>query len=229
MKKVHAIAAAIAAAFVFACGAASAQEQTIFLGAVHVDVFAKMPNLSGPFLPAAAGAQLEIGSVSTLGFGYAYRFLPQWSVELALGVPPTHKVYGAGALSVAGQVANVEELPPEAFINYHWSFFGGRFNPLLGLGLNYTHFSPATSTAAGNAVSGGPTTISLSDSFGLAWHTGFTLKLDSHWSLAATVGSADVRSKLVNTTTLPNGVISAVSTDITFRPLIYSVSTGYSF
>jgi len=217
----------LAAALALLAGAASADNQSFYVGVIHIDVNAKMPDLSGPTVPP--GAQLRIGSVDTLGFGYAYRFAPEWSAELALGLPPTHKVYGAGVLKPFGQIAAVEQLPPSAFINYHFKEIVPRVRPFVGLGLNYTHFPSTASTPSGNAASGGPTTIKLSDSWGLAWHGGATIALDQHWHVAAVVASADVRSLQTATTSYPAAPSTTASTVITFRPMAYTLALGYSF
>ncbi|MBV8123714.1 MAG: OmpW family protein [Paucibacter sp.] len=218
----------LAAALALLAGAANAEsDQTFYVGVIHIDVNAKMPDFSGPAVPP--GVQIRVGGVDTLGFGYAYRFAPNWSAELALGLPPTHKIYGAGVLAPFGQVSAVEQEPPTAFINYHFAEVVPRVRPFVGLGLNYTHFPSTASTPSGNAASGGPTTIKLSDSWGLAWHAGATVALDQRWSLAGTVASADVRSLETATTSYPAAPSTTASTVITFRPMVYTLALGYSF
>ena len=48
------------------------------------------------------------------------------------------------------------------------------------------------------------------------------------WSLNATVAYADVRSKMRSYTTTKDGV-EELHTDINFRPVLYTLSLGYSF
>jgi outer membrane protein len=199
---------------------------SVYVGGSSIQVNATMPDIAGPGAPP--GARLRIGSANTVGFGYAYRINPQLSVELALGLPPTHKVYGDGVLAPFGQVAAVEQMPPTVFLNYHTPTLW-KLQPLVGLGLNYTRFSKTASTPSGDAAAGGPNRISLSSSTGLAWHAGFTVPLYDKVSLVATVAGADVKSRLTNTTAHLNAATTQSSTDITFRPTIYTLALGYSF
>ena len=224
MKTIHLLCAGL-----LALTAARAQAQhTVYLGGAHIDVDATMPPLSGGPAVPAPGALLRIGSADTLGFGYTYRFSPQWSAEVALGLPPSHKVYGAGFIEAFGQVSVVEQMPPTVFANYHFVNLGQRVQPFVGLGINYTRFTRTRSTASGDAASGGPTHIKLSDSWGLAGHIGLTVHYDKQWSLVATVAKADVKSEMTAVTQTRDGDITR-STRINFRPTVYSLSLGYSF
>ncbi len=219
----------ILCAGLLALAAAGAQAQhTVYLGGAHIDVDATMPPLTGgPAIPAP-GALLRIGSADTLGFGYTYRYSPEWSAEVALGLPPAHKVYGAGFIQAFGQVSVVEQMPPTVFANYHFVNLWQRVQPFVGLGINYTRFTKTRSTPSGDAASGGPTSIKLSDSWGLAGHVGLTVQYDKHWSLVATVARADVKSDMTAVTQTRDGEITR-STRINFRPTVYSLSLGYSF
>ena len=226
----HSTRIALAAALLALGGAAQAQEttHTFYLGMAHFDINAKEPPLSGgPVLPAP-GATLRIGSTDSVGFGYVYRFSEKWSAEVVLGFPPVHKIYGAGFLAPFRQIAEVEQMPPTVFLNYHFDNISPRIHPFVGLGVNYTHFPSARSTASGDAASGGPTTLSLSDSWGLAGHAGINVRYTKNWSLVMTVATADVQSNMTSVTTTPTATITQ-GTHITFRPSVYSISLGYSF
>jgi outer membrane protein len=68
------------------------------------------------------------------------------------------------------------------------------------LGINYTNFDKRTSTAAGNALNGGPTHISMSDSWGLAAQVGLSYRIDERWSIQGALMTARVKSRLTATT-----------------------------
>lgn len=211
-----------------AAGLANAQTHSFYLGTARIDVRAKAPALEGgPAVPAPGGL-LEVGDATTTGFGYVYHATPEWSVEVALGIPPRHKVYGRGFLQPFGQISSVKQLPPTVFVNYHFNEILPRLSPLVGLGLNYTKFSSARSTASGDAASGGSTKITLDDSWGLAAHAGLNYQIDKNWALVSTVAMAKVKSDMKAVTSTREGNVTRTTT-IDFRPIVYTLSLGYTF
>jgi outer membrane protein len=210
-------------------GAAAAQAtHTFYLGAARIDVRSKAPALQGGDALPAPGALLHVGDADTIGFGYVYRFAPSWSAELALGLPPSHKVYGDGVIKAAGQIAVVEQMPPTAFINYHFGEILPKLHPFVGVGINYTHFSKTRSTPSGDAITGGPTRITLTDSWGAAGHVGLNVQYSKNWSLVTTIAMADVKSDQKAYTQTRQGEVVR-STRVDFRPIVYTLSLGYSF
>lgn len=210
-------------------GAVQAQTHTFYLGGIHLDVKSKAPALQGGSALPPPGAMIDVGDADTIGFGYVYRFNPTWSIEAAVGVPPTHKVYGRGFIEPFGQILSVKQVAPTVFMNYHFSpLLGGKILPFVGAGLNFTRFTDIRSTASGNAASGGPTSTTLKDSLGLAVHVGVTVPLGGRWSFVATVAHADVQTDSKATTRTNTGDIVR-TTHITFRPTAGSAALGYSF
>jgi outer membrane protein len=230
-------AAAAAGLCLFSLGA-SAQGlfsgTTFYIGGAYIDVHSKAdPLTSKPeTLPEGVKAGVRIGDASTVGLGMVMPIAGNYSFELALGIPPTHSGYGTMAISAFGQISTMKQVSPTAFVNYHFSDGGLGMAPFIGAGINYTKFTNGKSTASGDAASGGPTTQKLSDSVGLAAHAGLTYKLDKNWSMVGTIAYADVTSDLTATTTarLPDGLGPVVrTTTISFRPLVYTLSVGYTF
>lgn len=201
---------------------------SVFLGLAYIDVNARASDLTNTSLPAG----LRVGDATTVGFGFAYRFMPKWSVEAVLGLPPEHSVYGTKNIDSYGQITLVKQAPPSVFLNYHFDPVFDKFSPFVGAGLNYTWFMKTRSTQSGNAASGGDTKIKLKPSFGLTAHVGGTYQLSEHWSIVGTVAYADVRSKMTATTKSNEGDgIENVQrkSNINFRPVVYTLSVGYSF
>ena len=223
----------LAASLMALAGAASAKTavgtHTVYLGLAHIDVNSKAAPLEGGTKQfPAPGAQIRVGDATTTGFGYTYRFAPRWSGEIALGIPPSHKIYGNGVIKNAGQIAVVRQMPPTVFINYHLGEYFTKVEPFVGVGVNYTYFEKKRSTPTGDAISGGPTRITLENSWGAAAHVGFTVHYTKQWSLTATAAYADVRSQMRSYTTTNNGT-EELHTKINFRPMVYTMSLGYSF
>jgi len=205
-------------------------QHSVYVGGAYIDVHSKAAPLSfsPPKVPPINDARIEVDDASTAGFGYSYRFAPQWSFEAALGVPPKHKTYGRGALEPFGQLSTVTQVAPTVFVNYHVGRWG-RFEPFVGVGLNYTKFTKGRSTKSGELAGGGPTDIKLSDSWGAAAHVGTSFEIDKRWSLITTVAYADVKSNLTATTHHHDGTTSRATTRIEFRPVVYTLCVGYNF
>ncbi len=223
----------LGAALLATAGLACAEEapvgsHTVYLGLAHIDVNSKAAPLSGSKSFPSPGAQIRVGNATTTGFGYVYRMTERLSGEVVLGVPPSHKIYGNGVLANAGQIAVVRQAPPTVFLNYHFNEVLPKFHPFVGLGVNYTYFEKKRSTPIGDAISGGPTRITLSNSWGAAAHAGFVVQYGRNWSLVGTVAYADVRSTMRAYTTTKDGV-EELSTKINFRPVVTSLSLGYTF
>jgi outer membrane protein len=220
-----------------AAGAAApvaAQTHNFFFGGAYIDVHSKAPPLESnpPTLPPGIEAGVKVDDAKTVLFGYAYRFgdnWSNWSIEAVLGIPPEHKTYGTDFIEPFGQVSSMKQVAPTLFFNYHFGEIGGsRIEPFVGLGINYTKFIDGKSTASGNAASGGPTKIELSDSWGLAAHAGLTYKIDQNWSVIGAIAYADVKSDVTATTTTNAGPVVRTTT-IDFRPVVYTLTLGYSF
>jgi len=215
------------AALLGLCGAAQAQHHSVYVGGGYFDINSKSdPLVGGAATPTPVN--LRVGDSSTLGFGYVYQVSDAWAVELALGLPPRHKVYGEGFIAPFGQVSSVKQVCPTVFVNYHFGEIAPRLRPVAGVGLNYTHFKDMRSTPSGDAASGGPTTIDLSDSWGLAVHGGLSYQLSERLSLTGMVAYADVQSDLTATTRTSSGNVVR-TTRIDFRPVVYTLSLGYHF
>ncbi|GBU15088.1 outer membrane protein W [Polaromonas sp.] len=210
---------------------ALAQQTTLKVGISQIRPNSSSGEFSGPFTPS--GISLDVHDKSTAFFSITQNIDENWGVELALGYPPTHDValtinndsLPPSAQALAGQVgARIRQVAPTVFLNYTFLEKTSAWRPFIGLGLNYTRFDQTSSTAAGNQINGGPTSISMEDSFGLALQGGISYQINPEWSLSATLATARVKSK-ITTNTL--GIER--STDIKFRPTVMTVALGYSF
>ncbi|HSI50430.1 MAG TPA: OmpW family outer membrane protein [Ideonella sp.] len=209
---------------------------SFYLGGAYIDVHAKSSPLSGTSTTFPDGsthaARFRIDDASTVGFGLVYRFNKTWSGELALGLPPEHSIHGDDLLQSFGQITLVKQAPPTAFLNYHFPEVAEGVSFFVGPGINYTRFLRARNTAAGNAAAGGETKVKLDPSWGLAGHVGGTWQIDRNWSFVGTVAYAHVASTQTSTTqtNLGDGPVTVTHTaNINFRPVVYSLSLGYSF
>ncbi|WP_114971476.1 OmpW/AlkL family protein [Rhodoferax ferrireducens] len=215
-----------------ASGSALAQSTTLKLGGLWLDPRASTSTLSGPFTPVDA-LSLKFPSQTTLYLSAARDINEHWEAELALSAPTldmTLVVLKPAALSGStaaldgAVVAKVRQVSPTLFVNYKLGDSSNPFRPFVGLGVNYTFFDNADSTGAYDSVNGGPTSLKLDDSLGLALQLGVTAKLGGPWSITGSWSTAQVKTKLTTNTL---GLQRTM--DITFRPSVFIISAGYSF
>lgn len=219
------------ATLVAASAASMAQENTIKLGVSNVQPNSSVSDFSGPFTPP--GLSAKVLDKKTLFFSYTREVQPHWAVEFAFGAPPTHdialKINNAflpasvqGLSGVKG--AEIRQIAPTLFVNYKFLEKASAWQPFVGAGVNYTRFDNTKTTAAGDALFGGPTSLRTQDSVGLALQTGVNYHLDNHWSLSAILGTANVKTRITSNTM---GIERTA--EVKFRPTVFTVAAGYSF
>src|SRR5271165_1767439 len=173
----RALPAALAALAVgLTCSATASADETwsndFRIGSYSVFYRASFDDLKGPYVPP--GVNFDPENLETLYLGYLRRLSPHLNFELALGVPPVAKVKGSGPADLGsvpynGQVlSSVRWFAPTALIEYNFFDESAPIRPFIGVGVNYTYFYDRNSTAAGDAISGGPTKLSLPASVGPA-------------------------------------------------------------
>lgn len=222
-----------AACAITASAPAFAQTTTVKAGWASIDPNSSASSISGAFTPVDA-LSLSVKKQSTMFFSLSREIDSDWDVELALGLPPTHDVtvvvknpllVTPNVNAVNGQVAaTVRQIAPTLFANYWLTPKESTIRPFVGIGVNYTTFDKATSTAVNDLVNGGPTTIKQSDSVGLALQLGAKIQLDGPWSLNAAWSTAQVKTKMTSNTL---GIERTA--DISFQPSVFILSVGYTF
>ena len=194
--------------------------------AVRYDVHAE--DITGPFVPR--GLNLDLKNVNTAYLAYVRRLSPNFVLELAAGVPPKTETVGKGPASVGsvpfnGQVLSTAKwFAPTLLLNYVFFDEAAAWRPYFGVGVNYARFYDRQSTAAGNAVGGGPTAISLSSSLGPAATLGVRWHIQDRWSLYASYSYSVVRSNFIGNTA---GVLRRTHVD--FNPTALVVAVGFAF
>lgn len=220
------------AALLALCGTASAQ-WTVRGGVTHIAPNSSATDAVGPMLPGPpSGISVDVKNQSTLFLSVARAINPNMELELALGYPPTHDVNARIAASLPPHIAafngqklaEVRQIAPTLFLNYKFGDADSQWRPFVGVGINYTNFDKRTSTAANNALNGGPTDIRLSDSWGLAGQVGVSYRVNDRWSITGALATARVKSTLSTTTA---GVTRNI--DIRFRPTVLTIAAGYTF
>jgi outer membrane protein len=198
------------------------------IGLYSVFYHVSADDLSGPFVPP--GANLDANNVETLYLAYVRTLSSRFDLELTAGYPPLQKTVGKvpatlGSVPYDGQViATARWLAPTVLLEYKFLSENSRWRPYIGVGVNYTAFYDRDSTAQGNAVSGGPTKLSLTSSVGPAGTAGVAYNIAGHWHAYASYSISKVSTDLTADTA---GIIR--TTHINFGPQALVVSVGYSF
>jgi len=198
------------------------------LGAYYITYDTQADDLRGPYVPPGVGIKLK--DVITPYFAYVRRLNPHFSVELALGAPPLTKTYGKGPAKLGSVPYNDQEivtarwLAPTLLLNYTFFDESVRLRPYIGAGINYTRFYSRQSTPAGDAASGGPTSISLTTSVGPAATIGLSYRITRQFFLYGSLSASQVDSDLTANTA---GVLRR--THVSFGPRAAVLAAGYSF
>jgi outer membrane protein len=201
---------------------------TVRLGMYFVHFDANAGNISGPYVPP--GLNIHLNNVETLYFAYVRTLATHFNLELAFGYPPLTKTEGRGPSTLGsvpynGQVISTARwFSPSLLVNYVFGDETSRLRPYVGVGVNYTKFLARQSTAAGNAASGGPTSISLPASVGPTVTAGLAYELTARWHVYASYSVAQVNSKLTADTA---GILR--TSEVHFWPNTLVISAGYSF
>ena len=234
MKK-STIHSALIAAFALGIASTSFADQgiTVKFGAVDINPNSTATPMVGPYTPTDA-LSLQVESKTTVYFGASYNFTDHWQADLVMGVPPKHqvnvvvlnpaKVTPEMAAANGQPSAYVTQFAPTAFMNYVFGSKEDSFRPFLGLGANYTKFTKAESTPGNDALNGGPTTLGLTSSKGLAAQAGFSQKFAKDWAFFASVSTAKVHTTLTSDTV---GIDR--TSEIKFKPAAITIAVGYSF
>jgi outer membrane protein len=193
---------------------------------VHYE--AEASDISGPYTPP--GLNVHVNNVETLYLAYVRTLSSHFVAELAFGYPPVSKTEGRGpaklgSVAYNGQVISTARwVAPTLLVEYVFRSPSARLRPYVGVGVNYTRFVARQSTAAGNAASGGPTSISLPASVGPTATAGLSYEITDRWHVYASYSIAQVNSKLTANTA---GVLRTA--EIHFWPNTLVISAGYSF
>jgi outer membrane protein len=198
------------------------------LGSYSVFYHASADDLSGPYVPS--GLNFHTDNLETLYVGYVRRLSAHFAAELAIGYPPLTKTYGVGPAAVGSvgysgqELSTARWLAPTGFVEYNFFAEDAVLRPFIGIGVNYTNFYDRRSTAAGNAVSGGPTKIELPPSFGPAATVGLAYRIAPRWHAYASYSASKVNTRLTSIT----GGVERTS-HLEFNPQALVVSLGYAF
>lgn len=131
---------------------------------------------------------VSVDGAASLTFNFAYMMTENISFELLAAWPFKHDIDLVGG----PKVATTKHLPPTFSINYHF-MTDSKFQPYIGVGLNYTTFFDEDTKGALEGVD-----LSLGSSWGVAGQIGADIMLNDTWfiNLNARYINIDTRAEL---------------------------------
>jgi outer membrane protein len=201
---------------------------TVAIGLYDVSFHVHADDITGPYVPP--GLNVRNPGVNTLYLAYMRRLTRHFDAELTLGVPPLTRTVAKGPAMVGsvpynGQtIATARWLAPSVLVKYYLFSPEAMFRPYLGVGVNYTYFYSRQITGAGEAISGGPTSLSLPASVGPVANAGLSYHPFNQFVVNLSYSASWVNSRLTTDTA---GVLR--TSHVEFNPRAIVLAVGYQF
>lgn len=202
------IGSALAAGFLFSSASVFAGEYldcnaptqwTIRVGGHNVDPSATSHTSLG---------NIDVSSKFGATYNLDYRFCRNLAVDLLGALYYTHDISLNGT-----NIGTTQHLPPTLSLQYHFEP-DGKFDPYIGIGVNYTHFQNTSLNIA-------PVGLKLDNTFGVAGQIGVDYHFYGPWLLGV-----DVRYLQIEPDASVGGQkIGTVNID----PIVYGFNIGYQF
>ena len=203
---------------------ASAQSAGTWLGRLGMTTIAPQVSSGDMSAPSFPGTKSDVSSASQVSGGVTYMYTDNFSVDVPLALPFTHKLIGAGALAGAGQIGEVQALPLTVFFQYRFLEANSQFRPYLGLGATYVYFFNEKGGAALTAMTnpGGPTTtIKVDSKFTVTPQIGLTYAIDDKLFVDVFYSKSMLQTR--------NTFSTGQTLDITLDPASYGFTIGTKF
>lgn len=183
-------------------------------------------------LPANS-TEVAVDNNTQLGITIDYQLNRNWTLELIAATPFKHDMQVKGSAINGLPLGSSKQLPPTLVAQYHFDLGDSRFDPFIGLGLNYTNFFKeevsgelvSTLQALNVAEADDKVELKLKDSWGLAMQAGVNVKLANSWSAHLMLSKMDIDTTgrvLVNSNSIQ-------SVDVSIDPYVWMVGARYSF
>ncbi|MDR2091924.1 MAG: outer membrane beta-barrel protein [Azoarcus sp.] len=227
MKK-QLLAAAIAAFAVSGVAVAhEAGDVILRVGVAHVAPDVNSGKISTGLTGKIPGTKADVDSNTQLGLTATWIVAPHLGVEVLAATPFTHdiKVKGLpGDFAAAnGKFGKATHLPPTVSAQYFFLDPKSKFQPYVGLGLNYTIFF--NEKLAGREKTLGFHGLDLENSWGLAAQIGADVAITDRLFLNAAVWKIDINT----TATSRHEALGKVKVDVDIDPWVYFFGVGYKF
>lgn len=208
------------------CSIASAQ--TAGTWSVRGGVTNISPNVTSGTLsaPAPSNTQVDVGGNTQPTVSFTYSVTDHFAIDVPLGLPFKHKIYGAGAIAGTGQIGEVRALPASVFFQYRFQEANAKVRPYVMLGATYAYFYGESGSATLNGINpanpaGGRTLLNVDSKFALSPGLGVVVRLNDKWFMDVSYA----KTFLKTTTTLSTGQTISAKLD----PSVFSIGFGMKF
>ena len=162
--------------------------------------------------PASDNSDIvSVESDTSVTFNFSYMMTDVWALEVLAAVPFKHDI----ELLNGTKIGSTKQLPPTLSLQYHF-MPTEKFQPYLGVGINFTHFSSEKTIGALEGVD-----LNLGDSWGLAGQAGFDVLFNDDWFFNLDIRYIDIDTKA----RLDGQSIGTVEVD----PWIFGGHIGFRF
>ena len=174
-----------------------------------------------------AGTKATLDSDTQLGLTFAYMLTDHVGLELLAATPFQHTVAvkGLGA-GLDGKLADIKQLPPTLSLQYYPMESASKFQPYVGMGVNYTWFydEDLSSTRKNEGFSN----LNLKNSWGWAGQVGMDYMLTDRMMVNASVWYVDIDTEA--TMDGPSALsVGRTKVSVDVDPWVYMVGIGYKF
>jgi outer membrane protein len=200
----------------------------VAIGLYDVSFHVHADDITGSYVPP--GLNVRNPSINTLYLGYMRRLTRHFDAELTLGVPPLTRTVAKGPAMVGSvpyngeTIATARWLAPSLLLKYYLFSPEALLRPYAGVGVNYTRFYSRQVTAAGDEVSGGPTSLSLPASVGPVGTVGVSWRAFDRVVVNLSGSASWVNSRLTTDTA---GILR--TSHVEFNPRAIVLAVGYKF
>lgn len=184
--------------------------------------------------PLTINATVQVDDGTSLTLTGTYMFTEKWAFDILASWPFKHDIDLAATISdgtntESGKVpfGEVEHLPPTFSIQYHF-LPDAKFQPFVGLGVNYTTF--LTEDLDQGIIDAGIVDYSLDDSFGVAVQAGADWMINDNWLINFDLRWINIESDL--SATIDDGVnlpVTAGLGTVKIDPVVFAINVGYRF
>jgi outer membrane protein len=174
-----------------------------------------------------AGTKATLDSDTQLGLAFAYMLTDHVGLELLAATPFQHTVAvkGLGA-GLDGKLADIKQLPPTLSLQYYPMETASKFQPYVGVGVNYTWFYDEDLSST--RKSEGFSNLDLKNSWGWAGQLGMDYMLTDRMMVNASVWYVDIDTEA--TMDGPSALsVGRTKVSVDVDPWVYMVGIGYKF
>lgn len=190
------------------------------------------------------GTEVGVDSNTQLGIRATYMVTNNLGIGVLGATPFKHNIVGKEGLAAAGTLGETKHLPPTVTLQYFPMPSNSKFQPYVGVGVNYTTFFEEKTNANLNGVLNGvagsltdgalagaisSSELELDDSVGVAVELGMDYMLSENFGLNAAVWWADINTDATVTAYAGDVKAAEVTTEVEIDPMVYMVGFTYKF